>query len=107
MHGQNTISIEQIANGWVVTLPFVFRPSHLEYEAQAHIFKKHFQPGDEVLENIKQQEQEEPKIYEMKTPNVYVFHTFSEMINFIAVNTCNMQILSYKPVNGKTVITIP
>ncbi len=89
---ENLITIQKIANGWIVTLPYTYKPEHVEMEAQARIIKKRLQPGDEILESIKADtffDEHHKEVYQLKQDNIFVFYTFEELIQFIAAQTDN------------------
>lgn len=99
-HGSTEIVIRQIANGWMVILPHIHQlPEQPDVEElmrkQFRIAKEEFGGGDDVLDKIRKENQEQPqpkkaelrpapKIIDLKDENVYCFKTFPELLEFLA-----------------------
>lgn len=80
--------INQVANGWIVTLPVIEKPfNEMQHIKQvASVFSK-VQNKDEKLAEIEAQtelEQEKaPTLADLKQDNVHVFKTFPEVLSFL------------------------
>lgn len=91
LHTGNEITIVQVANCWMVTLPFdseQIRQTKM-FKEVAKVVRKE-QQKDEILEQL------DPSIYENefnhsplnplhhRVPNVYLFKTYIEVVSFLA-----------------------
>jgi len=81
------IEILQVANGFMVTLPFLpKRNTDLDmFHEQALVMKKVLQE-DEIISRLQEQERYEQKqlrLADLKTENIHIFKTFTEVLAFL------------------------